>query len=236
MLPTIFPFLLHNVGTLGSIYSFCSVLCLICVYYVCFGPSCTAKHLFLWKTVSSVATPWGAWLRTHIWEEEKKPAPGGNWTHDPKSFALQACALPLCYKCCPWDTELYNCWERVRWIQNTSSKEVFFSKSTNSRGQHGPEHQQLEKQTLQQRHRMPAPVFEPSTAMHWRRVWGGEVQEQLGLSDGLALHQGQLHRRGHGEIGFRNQILDPISNEDDSCTVFSKCKRSFVLLESNSLF
>ena len=56
------------------------------------------------------------------------------------------------------------------------------------------------------------------------------MQEQLGLSDGLALHQGQLHRRGHGEIGFQNQILDPISNEDDSCTVFFKVQTQFCLI------
>ena len=56
------------------------------------------------------------------------------------------------------------------------------------------------------------------------------MQEQLGLSDGLALHQGQLHRRGHGEIGFRNQILDPISNEDDSCTVFFQSAKQFCFI------
>ena len=32
---------------------------------------------------------------------KKSPAPTGIWTHDLKSFALQACALPLCYSWCP---------------------------------------------------------------------------------------------------------------------------------------
>ena len=36
------------------------------------------------------------------WKENKKsPTPGGIWTHNLKSFALQTCALPLCYNHCP---------------------------------------------------------------------------------------------------------------------------------------
>ena len=75
----------------------------------CFASSCTAKHLFLCKKNRFVAPPWGIWLRTHFWgieREEENPAPCGNQTLDLKSFALQACALPLYYNCCPMLAQL----------------------------------------------------------------------------------------------------------------------------------
>ena len=79
-------------------------ICQICAYHACFAPSCTAKLLFLWKKLTSVAPPRGIWLKIHYWgigRKEKSPAPGGNQTHNLKSFGLEACALPLCYNHCP---------------------------------------------------------------------------------------------------------------------------------------
>jgi hypothetical protein len=48
-------------------------------------------------------------------------------------------------------------------------------------------------EALRQRHAMPAPAFEPCNEMPARRLPGGQLQEQLRLSDGLPLHQGKLH-------------------------------------------
>ena len=51
--------------------------------------------MFVLRKISSVAPPWLTWLRRHYWGtewEEQSPIPDRNWTHELKSFALQACA------------------------------------------------------------------------------------------------------------------------------------------------
>ena len=73
-------------------------MCIICLF-------CLQLHseasIFLLRNISSVLPPRGTWLRTYygwIEWEEKKPS---DRSHDLKSFAPRACALPLCYNPCP---------------------------------------------------------------------------------------------------------------------------------------
>ena len=75
------------------------------------------KHIFLCRKIIGVAPPRGLWSRTHYWgieTEEKSPGPGGNWTHDLKSFAPQVYAPPLCYNHCPGSLHSLNRIERSR--------------------------------------------------------------------------------------------------------------------------
>ena len=81
--------------------------------WACFTPGSSPRHLFCYISFTTHIQRckffWGTWLRTlHGWrkvgrdrEEEKSPAPGGIRTYNLKSFAPQACALPLCYNCNP---------------------------------------------------------------------------------------------------------------------------------------
>ena len=82
----------------------------------------SARHPFLLycflKTQLEMHLLLRDWLRTLHWQRkvgrdreeekspEKSPAPGRIWTHNFKSFAPQACALPLRYNCCQNPTTL----------------------------------------------------------------------------------------------------------------------------------
>ena len=72
--------------------------------YFDFLPQAAWQSIIFYRKTSSVVPPWGTSskdaLLIGLRREEKSPAPGGIQTHNLKSFALQACALPLCYNHC----------------------------------------------------------------------------------------------------------------------------------------
>ena len=73
---------------------------------ILFNPCVKSFHLyqaarlsiFKKRKIYRVAPPWGTWIKDTplIGKRWKSAVPGGIWTHDLKSYAPQACALPLC--------------------------------------------------------------------------------------------------------------------------------------------
>ena len=73
----------------------------ICAYY---ASSTTAKHPFFVKENQGCCTSLRDLIKDTLQRDRKRrksSALGGNQIHDLKSLELQACALPLCYNCCP---------------------------------------------------------------------------------------------------------------------------------------
>ncbi len=53
-----------------------------------------------WRKISSVAPPWGTWLRTLYRWDRKEKKPSTWWDSNPRPLCLDACALPLCHIHC----------------------------------------------------------------------------------------------------------------------------------------